>query len=61
MCQVVLFACWITLLNQDSFKALMKEYIWGILNPPEDKFLIATFLVILLGPAFHKNLKKKTF
>ena len=59
MCRVVLFACWISLLNQDIFKALMKEYIWGILNPREDKFLIATFLVILSGPAFHKNLKKK--
>ena len=29
MYQVVLFACWVTLLNQDIFKALMKEYIYG--------------------------------
>ena len=58
MCQVVLFACWITLLNQDIFKALMKEYIWDILNPPEDKILLATFLVIRFGPAFHKNVGK---
>ena len=59
MCQVVLFTCWITLPNQDILKDLMKEYIWGILNRPEDKFLIATFLVILSGPAFPKKLKKK--
>ena len=36
----------------------MKEYISGILNSPEDKILIASFLVIRSGSAFHKNLKK---
>ena len=38
MCQLELFACWITLLNQAIFKALMKEYVWGILNRPKDIF-----------------------
>ena len=57
MCQVVLFACWITPLNQDIFKSLMKEIIWGILNRSK-AILIATFLVILSGSAFHKILKK---
>ena len=37
----------------------MNEYIWGILNPPDDNLLIATFLVNPSGPAFHK-MKKKT-
>ena len=61
VCQVILFACWFTLLNQDIFKALVKEYICGILNLPDDKFLIASFLVIQSGPAYPYKFEKKIF
>ena len=56
--------CIICLLNFSPrpryFKALIEEYIQVILNPPDDIFATASFLVILSGPEFHKNLKKTT-